>query len=458
MTTPRDDGRFEVPIERLSGGRGQGRRAGIVGIALVTIVGGAFAIARLEDGSAAPIGPTASRLAARTSPSPGPSRPRPSSSRVETLPPIARVALPGAPATTFVERVGAEGTDLRIVVWTPDDGRTRTVRTIPDVIGRDEPSPAIPIVAPNRRHVLLLGSSTTGDPGLDEASVVDDSGHTLWTGDHVSTLSGGLWSADSRLVVVPGRPRLWHLVGLDRPGHASETTVTLPFDVYVPYPVPNGWLTFSSLEPRTVALGLSADGRWIYGGVISPETGMLIGQFRVSADGERVEPVADFGVGRADGMIPRAGTPGAGVVDPATGRIATSRINADTTGGPRSLEVRGPDAAFQFTVEAGVKFGAQWGGDGSLYALTGDTLLYPESIELRRFPPDGVAGPALLSAGSLTGAALIGVRDGYAVVGLLATRPVGAAELVAVDLADPERVTALPLDPFVQLLAATLDR
>jgi hypothetical protein len=29
---------------------------------------------------------------------------------------------------------------------------------------------------------------------------------------------------------------------------------------------------------------------------------------------------------------------------------------------------------------------------------------------------------------------------------------------VAVDLADPERVTALPLDPFVQLLAATLDR
>lgn len=457
MTNPRDDGRFEVPIDRLAAGRGQARRAGAVAAAIVVVVGGAFAAARLRDGDVARPAPGASEVAVRPSGSVRPSRP-PVSPRVELLPRIAAVPLPGGPETTLVEQAGVEGTDLRIVVWTPDDARTRTIRTIRDVIRRDEPSPPVPVLAPNRRHVLLLGSSTTGDPGLDQASVVDDTGRTLWTGDHVSASSGGLWSADSRLVVVPGRPRLWHLVSLDHPGNAVEVTVTLPFDVYVPYPVPNGWLTFSSLEPRTVPVGFSADGAWIYGGVISPETAMLIGQFRVSVDGARVEPVATFGAGRPDGIVTRPGTPGTGLVDSSTGRVVTSRINPDTTGGPRSLEVRGPDAAYQFTVDAGATFGAQWGGDGFLYALTGDTLLYPDAIELRRFAADGTADPALLSVGSLTAAALIGVRDGYAVVGLLATRPETASEIVAVDLAHPERLTGLPLDPDVPLLAATLDR
>ena len=458
MTSARHDGRFEVPIERLSGGRGQGRRAGIVTIGLVTIVGGAFAIARLEDRTAAPPSAASSRPAARANLPPAPSRAPSTGSRVEELPPIARVALPGSPETTLVERFGAGGTDLRVVVWTPDDGRTRTMRDILGVIGTDDSSPPAPILSPDRHHVLLLGTSGTGTPRLGDAQLVDDEGATVWRGVGVSTASGGLWSADSRLVVVPGQPRKWDLVGLDRAGRATDRTVQLPGEIYLPYPLPRTWLTLSTVEPRTEPLGFSADGAWIYGGVISPDLGMLIGQFRVASDGSRVEPLTDFRVGRPDGLVPRPGTIGVQVVDPTSGRIATSRINSDTTGGPRTLEVRGRDSAFQYVVGGGVTLGAAWGPDGMLYTLSADSLVYPDAIELRRTGPDGTSGPALLATDPLTTGALIGVRDGYAVVALLATRPETAMELVAVDLADPGRVTALPLDPDTQLLAATLDR
>ena len=288
--------------------------------------------------------------------------------------------------------------------------------------------------------------------------MLDDSGRTLWSATGVNAVSGAAWSADSRLVVVPGQPRVWHLVSLDRPGHATDHPVTLPFQVYVPYPVPNGWLTFSSIEPRTVPLGFSADGAWIYGGVISPDLGMLIGQFRVAVDGSHVEPVAGFGVGRLDGLVPRPGTAGSQTVDPVAGRVATSRINSDTTGGPRTLEVRGPDEAFLFAAGGGVTLGAAWGADGSLVTLSSDSLLYPEAIELRRIGPDGATEPALMTTGPLTSGALVGVRDGFAVVALLAARPRPGIELVVVELAHPQRATGLRIDPSIVLVGATLDR
>jgi len=467
MTSPRDDGRLDVPIARVAEGRGGARRAAAVAATVVLVVGGAFAAARLEERAAAvgapSAAPGASPIAARPSGSPAAStRPRPSGgARVETLPQLARAPLPGAPEVTLLERTGPTGADLDVVVWTPDDGRSRTIRPIPNAAADPDGSArdaVVPILAPNRRHLVVFGRSSNATPDLDEASVLDDSGRTLWSTIGVNAISGAAWSADSRLVVVPGQPRVWHLVSLDRPGHATDDPVTLPFDVYVPYPVPNGWLTFSSIEPRTVALGFSADGGWIYGGVISPDLGMLIGQFRVAVDGSRVEPVADFGVGRPDGLVPRPGTAGSQTVDPVNGRVATSRVNSDTTGGPRTLEVRGPDEAFLFAAGGGVTLGAAWGADGSLYTLSSDSLLYPESIELRRIRPDGATEPALMTTGPLTSGALVGVRDGFAVAALLAARPRPGIELVVVDLAEPERATGLRIDPSIVLVGATLDR
>jgi hypothetical protein len=463
MPSPRDDGRFEVPVGRLPGGSGGSRRAGAAAAILAVSVGGAFLAARIaERDSAAPAtAPEGSAVVARASgaatPGPSASPRRSAGPRIEALPAIGRVPLPGAPEVTLLERAGDGGADLRVVVWTPDDARTRTIRQIPRVVERGDPGPVFPLLAPNRRHVLLFGSSTA-TTGPDTAAVLDDEGHTLWTGAGVTATSGGLWSADSRLVVVPGQPRVWHLITLSRPGHAMDRAVTLPFDVYVPYPVPRGWLTFSSIEPRTVPLGFSADGAWIYGGVISPELGMLVGQFRVAVDGSAVEPVADFRVGRPDGLVPRQGTSSSESVDPATGRVVSSRINSDTTGGPRTLEVRGPDESFQFALADGVTLGAAWGTDGDLYTLGADAFLYPESLELRRTDAAGTTGPALFTTGPLTTGALVGVRDGFAVVALLAGRPQAQIEFVVVDLAHPERVTALPLDATVSLVGATLDR
>ena len=470
MTTPRDDGRLDVPIARVADGRGGARRAGAVAAILVTTIAGAFVAARLGEGAgtglASPAIPSPLALAGRASGPPGSSAPatasptarRSTAPRVEALPPIAQVALPGAPEVTLLESTGGSSADLDVVVWTPDDGRARTIRRIPGILGGDDRDAIVPILAPDRRHVLLFGRSARSTADLDRATVSDDSGTILWSGDGVNAVSGALWSADSRLVVVPGEPRRWHLVSLDRPGHATDRAVTLPFDVYVPYPVPKGWLTFSSIEPRTVALGFSADRRWIYGGVISPDLGMLIGQFRVAVDGSRVEPVADFGVGHSDGLVPRPGTAGSQTVDPVLGRVATSRINSDTTGGPRTLEVRAPDEAFLFAVRGGVTLGAAWAADGGLYTLAADALLYPKSIELRRTEADGTTEPPLLATGPLTTGVLVGVRDGFAVLGLVAGRPAAGIELVAIDLADPERVTALPIDAGVTLVGVTLDR
>ncbi|HET7031145.1 MAG TPA: hypothetical protein VFI34_11585 [Candidatus Limnocylindrales bacterium] len=459
MTSPREDGRFEVPIERLPGGRGQARRAGTVAAAVAAVLVGAYGIARLSDGGPGASSPPGASGAAAARPS-GAASTRSTGSagpRIEHLPAIPAVLLPGAPETAVLDRVGAEGTDLRVTAWTPADARTRTIEVIPGVFDRDDPSPVAPVIAPDRAHVLLLGTSSDGALGLDGASVIDATGRSLWTADHVTPGSGAVWSADSRLVVVAGQPRRWHLVELDRAGRATDHLVTLPFEVYVPQPVPHGWLTFSSVEPRTIPLGFSADGSWIYGGVISPELGMLIGQFRVARDGSRVEALPDFGVGKADGLVPRPGTVGAQYVDPATGRVATSRINADTTGGPRALEVRSADSGFQFVVAEPATLGAAWAGDGALVTLSGDNLIYPDALELRLTGEDGTAGPPILATGPLTTGALVGVRDGFAVVALLAARPSIGMQLVAVDLAHPERITALTLDPAAQVLGVSID-
>ena len=462
MTTAGPPDRLDVPVERLPVGRGQARRATAVAVGIVAVLGAAFGIARWSETRIAAMASAPPAEVSLASSPPTPTRPplatmERGGRRIERLVEADRVALPGAPEVTLIERTGDGQHDLRIVVWTPDDARTRVIRRIPHVLpgGAD---PVLPLVAPNRRHVLLFGVDPSGGLGKDTGWLIDDAGTNLWTGDHLAAASGGLWRADSRLLVVTGQPRLWHLIGVDEPGHATETTVTLPGDVYLPYPIPRGWATVSALEPRTIPLGFSADGRWIYGGVISPELGILIDEFRVRDDGSAVEKLTDLRVGHRDGLAPRPGTQGVRFVDPVTGRVMTSRINADTTGGPRTVEVRGPDAGFLFAVEGGVTLGAEWGADGGLYALTADALLYPAEVALRRLDESGRSGPPLLTAGPLTGAALIGIRDEYAVIGLLATRPDQAAQLVVVDLVRPERLAALPLDADRELIAASLDR
>ena len=192
-------------------------------------------------------------------------------------------------------------------------------------------------------------------------------------------------------------------------------------------------------------LGRSADGRWIYGGVVSPELGMFVGMFRVAVDGKRVERVPDLGVGRRAGLRPEPGTVGGRLVDSTSGRVANWRVNADTTGGPPTLEVRNPDSSLAFVVDVPTPLGSGWDQDGSWYVLSAESQLYADHAELTRFDRDGAPSQVILETGPITGAVLLAVHDGCAVLVLWATKPDVASQIVLVDLADPSRITALPI-------------
>ncbi len=455
MSDPRPDACYDAPVERIAGGRGQTRRAAAVAFTIAAAIGSAFVLAHIgvgaPQGIAAPVGSGRAAVPAPTASASGPAARPPNRARVEALVAAADRAMPGDPTVTFVERTA---TALRIRSWIAGQGLA-TIREVPLPPAVGASDTIFPVLAPIGDRLLLLSLGTdAGDTG-DRARLLDGDGKLRWSGTGLTAASGALWSADGRLVVTSGRPRVWHLVTVDAAGTTAERLVHLPGDVFLPSPIPNGSISLPATEPRTVPLGFSADGAWIYGGVISPELGILIGQFRVSSDGRRVERIMDFGVGRPDGLVPRPGTLGTRTVDPATGRTATWRIGTDAVGGPRIVEVRNPDSGFAFALPGPATIAAEWGNDGGLYAVSANTLIYPDQVTLAKFGLDGTAGPPILETGPLTAAAFVGVSGRYAALALFVSRPTAAAELVLVSL-DSKVVAAIPIPPGTdaQIIAA----
>jgi hypothetical protein len=464
MTERRDDSPFEVPVERLAGGRGARRRALIAALSIGAVVGGAIGLANLagngSPSASASLGPVARASAPTASGSggPGTTTSRSSRPRVEELLDIPNRPLAGAPRLTLVKQ---DGLDLRVRDWVPG-AELATVRTVPGAVKATDPA-VFPVLAPTGGRILLftLGGSGRAVAGTasDGARLIDRAGLVLWTGDDLAAQSGAVWSSDGRLVITAGNGRRWHLVSIGSGGGATERLVRLPGDVFLPSPTPIGSISISRLDPRTVPLGFSSNGRWAYGGIVSPELGILIGEFRIALDGPKVERVLDLGVGRPDGLAPRPGTLGGRVVDPVSGRIANSRVNADTTGGAPSLEVRNADASFAFDVGRAAPLGSAWGTDGGLYVLSADNFLFPARAAFERISPDGSAGPPIVATGPITSAGLIGVRNGYAAMVISVTRPSTAAQIILVDVADPTRSSALvlPGDASASIVAAELE-
>ena len=460
MSEPADHGPYAVPLEALAGSRANGRRAGMVAIAILTIVGSAIGLARLSDGG--PAGPARSAAAAGRSPDPrGVESMAPAATgigRVEQLIGAPDRPLVGAPEVTLSERAGPDLGDLRIRSWATGHGLT-TVRIIPRALAGLATEPIFPVLSPDRRRVLVLVLNTDVGVAADRARLVDSDGAVLWTGDGIAAASGALWSADGRLVVTAGQPRRWHLVSIGPSGRALDRVVSLPGDVFLPNPTPIGSISLPDIEARTVPVGFSADGRWIYGGVISPQLGLLIGEFRVSLDGIRVERVLDFRVGQRDGLVPQPGTLGTRTVDPLTGRTATRRVGGDTSGYPGTVEVRNPDAGFAFLVPSVATLGVEWGSDGGLYALTADSPVLPSWTRLVRVGRDGVSGQPILETGPVARSFLVGVRDRFAAIATFVTRPAVSGQVLLVDVDDPTRIAAvgLPVDAADPLIAAGLD-
>jgi hypothetical protein len=437
MADPSATGPFEVPVGRLPDGRGQRRRAALGILTIVAVLGSAIGLARLADQPAAL--PSPSRVAAAPSAASAAPSLRPVTPRVERLLDAPNRALAGAPSVHLVEQ---HGTDLRVVDWTP--GASLVVASTIQRAFAADPA-AVPIIAPGEDRVALVSDSGDGGARGGRARIVDGDGTVIWSSADIAARSGALWSSDGNLTVLAGMGRTWHLVSVGD-GKARDRPVTLPFDVFLPQPLPPGWLTFPGEDPRTVPLGFSGDGRWTYGGTVSPRLGSLLSSFRVAIDGSTVEAVRDLGVGRPDGLAPEPGTVGGHIVDPVNGRIATTRLDPDTTGRPPTLEIRNPDAGLAFVVDQTTLLGFEWDGSGGLVVLTADAPLFPDRVVLDLRDPNGDPGGPLIETGSVASAGLIGVRDGYAVLVVSAYRPDPASQLVIVDLADPTRIAAVRLD------------
>ena len=464
MTDRRDDSPFEVPVERLAGGRGQRRRALVAALSIALVVGGAIGLATVagndsadNEASHGPGIARASAPAASVSARPGSSATGSSRRRVEELLAIPNREVAGAPNLTVVEQ---DGLDLRVRVWAPGAGLT-TVRTVSGAV-KSTDAAVFPVLAPTGDRILLflLGGGATGSGGSnDRARLIDRAGKVLWTGTDLAAQSGAVWSRDGRMVIVAGNGRRWHLVSIGSDGAATDRVVRLPGEVFLPSPTPIGSISISRVDPRTVPLGYSDDGHWAYGGIVSPELGLLIGEFRVAVDGPKVERVLDLGVGRPDGLAPRPGTLGGRVVDPTTGRIANSRVNADTSGGAPSLEIRNPDSSFAFDVARAAPLGSAWGAHGGLYVLSADNFLFPAQAVLERIGPDAKAGPPIVTTGPIASAGLIGLRNDYAAIVISVTRPETAAQIILVDVTDPTRTSALELpgDASASIIAAELE-
>ena len=113
-----------------------------------------------------------------------------------------------------------------------------------------------------------------------------------------------------------------------------------------------------------------------------------------------------------------------------------------------------------FSVDGPVPLGTEWVGDGGLLVMSAPSVIYPDEVTLTLIGRDGPPGAPILATGPVTGASFVGVRDGFAVVAVLAGRPPPAGQLVAVELAAPGRLVTLPVavDETTILVAASLDR
>ena len=447
---PRRDGPYEAPVTSLAAGRGQRRRATAAILSIGLVIGGAIGLARLGDAGrtsdAARASAGAARAAAassdtaRASAAASAASRRSTGPRTEHLLDVPNRELGDPPSVVLVERAGR---DVQLRRWSPgsemaNDGVFRGALTTedPDVLT---------VLSPTDDRLLVFEPGSSTDPSDERGRIVDATGRVLWTGDHLTAISGAAWSPGGDIVVMAGTSRVWHLVRIDATGRATDHPVTLPFRVFLPTPLPRGDLTVPRVDPRTLPLGYSADGRWVYGGVASAQLGLLVATFRVAVDGSVIEPVADLGVGRADGLEPRPGTIGGRLVDPGSGRIATFRPNADTSGGPPTIEVRNPDEGAAFAVADGTPVGSGWGADGGLYVLTANAPLFADQVRLVRYGPDGTAAEPILRMGPLTGADLLGVAGDYAALAGSVSRPDRAVQLIMVDVIDPTRISAVRL-------------
>lgn len=444
MTEPNDHGPFEVRIEPLAGSRGSAARARIVAVLGVAFVSGAIGLAVMSREAGRQLGgPTSTRsdaaatLAASQRPAIEPSLA--GAGRVERLLAVDDVALRGAP---FVDLLVRAGDDLRIERWESGRGRD-LLRTVPDVFAGWTEASAVPVLSPDGAHVLALHRAEVSDD--DEARLVAADGAIVWQSDDVESHSKAIWAADGRAVVVAAQSMAWHVVSIGRDGDAMARRVSLAA----------GQLGPTGSELRPLPLGFSADARWIYGDFVTPEPRTMSRPFRVAVDGSVIQFNTTLGVGRPDGLTPDPDTIDQRLIDPFTGRVAQVRPSTDPSR-RLAIEVRNPDNGLAFIVDDDNPVGLLWADAGDLFVLSTDSIPMFNRSALTRIGPDGVAGLPVLELGPTAGSGLLGYRDGHIALVVTVSQPEVALQLVLVDIADPGRISAIPVPADLMVTAIVL--
>ena len=352
------------------------------------------------------------------------------SRRTETLPSIENRALPGAPTIGFVRR---SGDDAELLSWVPGETAMTVRRTIDAAFSGAFADSQLVLLSPDGGSLLVVKVETLSREGGDRARLVTAAGGIAWESDRVTGLGSGVWSADGKTLVLSGSHGGWWFLRLAEDGAvtASEVPVNVDAD-----PAPSASTSPSPDQGsfRLRPMAFSADGRWVYGVRVALIGGIVEPAVRVSMADAVVERIAAFPVTGPDRIA--AGPSANRFIDTSTGRTVAWGPNASIPGGPPSIEVREPDGAIAYRLEAGVALGMVWTPDGSLVVLHADGLPYPNEIRLVAIAPDGKVGLPLLSTGPVQSGALLGVRDGYAVVALSADRPEAQTEIVVIRLSD----------------------
>jgi hypothetical protein len=414
---------LDIPIRPIRPGGGRDLRAWLVALAALAVVGTAGGFAILSR----PAAPQTAALAASPRVSPpqtSPSVPASATPRVETLPDLANMAMPGAPSPVFFRRVG----DLaEVMAWDPGSPELNQLGVIPDAFADFAAGPLlVGVLSPDKRSIFVRGfdSSTSGQADRGRLTSTDGA---RWTTSELTSTFGLAWAPDSRSMVVSIGAATWVVVELGD-GTASEREIVIDPELEPLRPRQPG------LEaPRVTPAGFSADGRWIYG-MKSRGDGTFLPAVRVSVADGSIESVPAFPVDGPEAIVPSDALPS--TLDPATGRSIDPHTIGFLPERPGNLDVHEPDGSIAWSADVQTVLSAAWIGGGRL--LVSEATPYPNPIgtQVRVVQRDGFPRTPMITTGPVAGTSVASVFDDYALVGIAVERPEQAVLVCVLRLSD----------------------
>ena len=376
-------------------------------------------------------------------PSPTSSAPAPSPSPIAAgIPAISTIALTGSPGVA-VWRFAAP-TRIQVLAWRSggQDSSLLEFDTWADPSAQSPIQRSV-VVSPDGSYVAV---AETKSDGSGRVRVFASSGSTaggrlVWTDARAAGMPSLAWSPAGNELAVGYVPAPWLVVQLSPTGAASATT----------YNLSNGL--------ALALLGFNADGTVLYGYESSGEAAPWQKPYMLSLHTGTVGPITAYPDAATGGAAANTTTP-LGLVDPQTGGVLDP---GGLSGLDATWSIRRAGTKTALGVPVSTPTGGTallWSGGGAIASLTVRSAS-PGSASVGSIdrPGPGATPRTVRTLPAGTGLAVLrGARDGYALVGLAASRSDTAAadsELVLVDLATGQAdAFAVAGDPALSLHVA----